>query len=222
MSKMENMPICDLRSFTDLEVIRGIECIRNVALLVMPKDAPDDVLQALYAIPMQNIASTVSLPRGVRLNSVNGVSEISDADLSRTEPTVLIINGIAIIPSLSPDVRATFYVNGLILINEKLRSHPGLEFAMTNGLKVFAPFDKYKIFPHQVEIDRDFLTWLPVDTAIIAGNRILIAKDVTVELLQMKKVTFIAGKPDHLSQTRPGIRKIRLHRRQPDRERRGR
>ncbi len=193
MGKMENMPICDLRDFTDLEVIRGIEIIRNVALLVMPKDAPGEVLQALHAIPMQNVAATVSLPRGARVNSVNGVSEIGDGDLSKTEPMALIVNGIAIIPGLSPDVRATLYVNGLVLINEKLRSHPGLEFAMINGLKIYASFDKYKIFPDRVEVDRDFLTWLPVDTAVIAGNRILVAKDVTVDLLQMKRVSFVAG-----------------------------
>lgn len=193
MSKMENMPVCDLRNHTDIAVIQAIESIQNVAMVILPKEAPADVLQALHSIPMRNVAAVITLDRNGRVQILNGVSAIGNTDLGTEGNSALVINGIAVITDLSPDVRASLYLNGIVLIQEKLRSHPGLHFAMTNGLKVYADFKKYKLFPEEVTLDLDFLTWLDPDTVIVAGNKIKVGDDVTIDLLQEKRLTLVSG-----------------------------
>jgi hypothetical protein len=193
MSKMENMPVCDLRNFSSLAAVKNIEAITNVALVVFPKDASEEILQALQSVPMQNVASTIFLAKNDRIRIVDGISEICDADLSTTEDTALIINGIAVIGNLSPEARGTVYVNGIVVANSRLKSHPNFSFAMTNGIKLYADFDQYKMYPNKIEVDRDFLTWLPAGTAIIAGNKIILKSDVTIELLQEKMTRLVAG-----------------------------
>jgi|LSQX01.3.fsa_nt_gb hypothetical protein len=193
MSKMENMPICDLRNHTDIAVIQAIESIQNVAMVILPKEAPSDVLQALHSIPMRNVAAVITLDRNDRIQIINGLSVIGNADLGTEGNTTLVVNGIAVIADLSPEVRASIYLNGIVLIQEKLRSHPGLNFAMTNGIKVYANFAKYKLFPDEVTLDLDFLTWLDPDTVIAAGNKIIVGNDVTIDLLREKRLTLVSG-----------------------------
>ncbi len=193
MSKMENMPVCDLRNYTDIAVIQAIESIQNVAMVILPKEAPSDVLQALHSIPMRNVAAVISLGRDDRVQLLNGLAAVGDADLGTEGNTALVVNGIVVIADLSPDAHASLYLNGIVLIQEKLRSHPGLRFAMTNGLKVYAPFEKYKLYPQEVTLDRDFLTWLDPDTVIAAGNTIQIGDDVTIDILREKRLTLVSG-----------------------------
>src|SRR5690606_21012127 len=69
----------------------------------------------------------------------------------------------------------------------------GLHFAMSNGIKVYADFKKYKLFPNEVTLDLDFLTWLDPDTVIAAGNKIQIDEDVTIDLLREKRLTLVSG-----------------------------
>ena len=97
MSKMKNIPICDLRNHTDIAVIRDIESIENVAMVILPKDAPTEVLQALHSIPMKNVASVVSLDASDRIQIVNGVSELGNTDLGTDGNTVVVVNGITVV-----------------------------------------------------------------------------------------------------------------------------
>jgi len=193
MSKMKNIPICDLRNHTDIAVIRDIESIENVAMVILPKDAPTEVLQALHSIPMKNVASVVSLDASDRIQIVNGVSELGNTNLGTDGNTVVVVNGITVVNDLPPEARVTLYLNGMALIQDKLRSHPGLTFAMTNGLKVYAAFAGYKLFPQEVTLDRDFLTWLGQDTVIVAGNKLQVGEDVTIDLLREKRLTLVSG-----------------------------
>ncbi|MBP7402317.1 MAG: hypothetical protein KBA30_06850 [Clostridia bacterium] len=193
MKTMKNMPVCDLRSYLTAEAAQDIGEIRNVAVVVLPKDASDEVRQALHSIPMENVASVIELEKDARLRIINGVSEIGESDLGTSETNALIINGVSLFTDITPESRAILFLNGVAIINARLKSHPGLEFALVNGVRLFAEFDAYKWFPDKIEVDRDFLTWLAPGIAVIAGNKIRIAEDVTMDLLQEKKTTFIAG-----------------------------
>ena len=51
MSKYTNMPVCDLRHLNDVNSIRQIEEIRNIALLILPNDASEEVMSALQVSP---------------------------------------------------------------------------------------------------------------------------------------------------------------------------
>jgi len=81
MSKYRNMPACDLRHLNDVNAVRQIEEISNIALLILPKDAPEEVMSAITAIPKSNIASTIYLDKDDNVQVINGMHEATDSDL---------------------------------------------------------------------------------------------------------------------------------------------
>ncbi len=193
MSQMKNLPLCDLRTYHEPESIRAIKSIENVALLIFPQDPPPAVQQALHSIPLQNVAAMITLAPDDRVQVINGIAEITAGDLASDGKTALLINGIAVFADLAPQAKGDIYLNGIAVIQNRLRDHPGLTFAMCNGLKLYADFAASKIHPQIATIDRDYLTWLPPATAIIAGRLLRIQEDVTIDLLREKHVRLLAA-----------------------------
>lgn len=50
-----------------------------------------------------------------------------------------------------------------------------------------------KKYPDEIVIDAEFVSYLNPNTAVVVGNKIILEPDVTVPILQDKKVTLIAG-----------------------------
>ena len=61
MSIIKNLPVCDMRNYTDAAAINEIEMIQNIALLILPTEASPDVMAALAKVEKKNIAVTISL-----------------------------------------------------------------------------------------------------------------------------------------------------------------
>lgn len=193
MSSYENMAVCDLRQLDNVEAIRQIERLENIAVLVLPKSAEPEVQCALTAVPRESIAVTLYLDKEAKINAVNGCAVLSDSDFNSEYESAIIVNGVALIPSLSSESKGTVIANGLIILHESLKQACALTFPMTNGKKAYVDFDDYKIYPNQLELDAKMLSYLRPNTLIAVGNHLIVAEDVTVEELQKSGVILFVG-----------------------------
>jgi len=193
MIKYGNMPVCDLRNLNDVEQIKQIEEICNIALLILPKNSSDEVMSAISAITKSNIASTIYLLKEDDVHILNGCTEITDSDFSEEVNTVVVANGVVIIKSISKETKGLVVANGLIVLHESIKSDCSLTFPMMNGVRTYMDFDHYKIFGDEIEIDSEFLSYIAPKTLVIAGNKIVLGKNITTEILREKQVILLAG-----------------------------
>lgn len=193
MSVYENIATLDLRHLT-AEAAKQIEGISNIALLIKPKDGPAELMEAIAAIPVHNIASTVFLQMDEELTMFNGVSELDDSLFRADGKSFIICNGICIISELSPESRGRILVNGMLLMKKGMQGKEiGVAIEAVNGVRLYLDFEEYKVFQNQLELDAATISYLSPGTALLTGNQINIADDVTVEMLEEKKVTLISG-----------------------------
>lgn len=192
MSRYQDMPVCDLRYLSDVEAIRQIEEISDVATLVLPKDASSEVQSALAAIPKSDIAATLYLNKEDTVHVINGFSILSDNDFAKDGHTVILVNGCACVRDLSEDMRGALVVNGAVVLQESVKKSQ-LSFPLQNGMKLYMDFDDCKVFQNQLELDAAFLSYLPPKTLLFVGNELRIATDVTVEALQKAQVRLVVG-----------------------------
>lgn len=75
MSEIKNMAVCDLRHIHSAQTAKEITAIKNVALLLLPKDAPEDVSDALQAIPKSNVATRLVSSAGLESLDIPHCSE---------------------------------------------------------------------------------------------------------------------------------------------------
>ena len=69
--KYKHMVICDLRHLNNPEVIREIEEIKDIVLLILPKDADDAVKNAFGKVKQKRIASTVYVGKDAEVGTIN-------------------------------------------------------------------------------------------------------------------------------------------------------
>jgi len=193
MSKYRNMPACDLRHLNDVNAVRQIEEISNIALLILPKDAPEEVMSAITAIPKSNIASTIYLDKDDNVQVINGMHEATDSDFASDGKTVMIVNGLMLAKDISRETKGAVAVNGVVILHENLRSGCSLTFPMVNGARLFIDYQDYKAAPNDIEIDSEFISYLAPKTLVMAGSSITVEKDVTPEILREKEVKLFAG-----------------------------
>jgi hypothetical protein len=187
------MPVCDLRHLNDVNSIRQIEEIRNIALLILPNDASEEVMSAIAGIPKSSIASTIPLSKNDNIRVINGVFEASDSDFAGEANTVIVVNGVVLIKDISRETKGDIIANGMVILQESLRGACALNFPMVNGIRTYMDFDAYKVYPDEIEIDSDFISYLAPKTMIKAGHQISVKNDVTAEILKEKDLKLIAG-----------------------------
>lgn len=191
MSIYENMSICDLRCCADLSVIREIELIRNVALLLLPKQVTPEVNCALHAIPKQNIAATMYPDEFQEISQLNGFAELNDASFKEDGNSLYLINGVAVFRMLSPETRGTLFVNGLVLFHESLRGKVGLTFSQMNGLMKYWPFEEVLAYQDDIEFDEATIGYLQPLTVLIVNGDACFANSVSPASLQEKNLRCI-------------------------------
>lgn len=191
--EMKSMPVCDLRAIKTVEAAKAIDSIESVALLILPKDADQELKMALLAIPKKSIATTLWLEEDDRIETQNGLSYVSAGRLSKEHTTVCIINGIAVVDAIPPEIRAELIVNGMTLLHEDNRKESGLNINTINGMSAYADFDQCITAGDSFEVDMEFLKYAKPKTAIIAGDEIKVAEDVTSDMLAEKIAHLVAG-----------------------------
>ena len=193
MSVYREMAVLDLRHITG-EAARRIEKISEVALLILPKDGPDDLLEAVSAIPTEEVANTIFLAQDEELTTVNGMVELEDSLFKPDGKTFLVCNGMCVEGSLSPETRGRLSINGFLLEKKSAASNmAGLRLEVLNGVKLSLDFEEYKLFSDQLELDAAAIRYLSPKTVLVAGNQIVIDRDVTAEMLEEKQVMLVCG-----------------------------
>ena len=191
----ENVPICDLRGVRSVAEAKAIEHICNVAILILPQDAPAEIRTALEAIPMENIATIVRLNSedDVNICTINGSAALQDEDIP-DKPPLYVVNGCISIRSLSPQKSIQMILNGILILHESLQNKAGVQLLVQNGVKEYADFAVHKTYQMDLTVDADFLKYLNPKTILTAGRDMVIAEDVTPEMLSEKITKLIAGR----------------------------
>lgn len=191
--EMKSMAVCDLRAIKTVEAAKAIDLIESVALLILPKDADPELKTALLSIPKKSIATTMWLEENDRIETQNGLSYVSEGRLSKEYTTVCVINGMAVIDAIPPETKVELIINGMTLLHEANRKESGLKINTINGMSVYADFDQCITVGDSFEIDAEFLKYAKPKTAVIAGDEIKVAEDVTSDMLAEKISYLVAG-----------------------------
>lgn len=192
MSKYTDMVVCDLRNIKTVEQAKAIEEISDVVLLLLPKDGDPELLAAIAAIPKSDVVSEIAVSADAEVRMINGIGEINDATAGNGE-SIFVVNGITILSGITKCAKISLIVNGIAFVNDNIADKIELNVISQNGLVFHSRFDDYKLFNNQCELDADFLSFLKPNTALIAGNKIKVMPDVTVDMLRDSNVQFIAG-----------------------------
>ncbi len=142
--KITNQAVCDLRMYNSAKTMEKISKIKNVALLLLPKDMDDETRAAYAAIEKKNVASEIEVDNDHSPLIFNGNTEITDTSLPDGESAV-IINGNARIFRLSPGKTAKVTVNGNLLYD--IRSESQIQIVNVNGNCEGVNFDKLVKIP---------------------------------------------------------------------------
>lgn len=193
MSILKNLPICDLRNYTDIAAINEIEEIKNVALLIMPRDASPEVMAALTRVEKKNIAVTISLTMDQKVNMLNGNVELTDANFSKDGNSVVLANGNVIIRNISPETRGELIVNGKVLFHDSLKGQLGIDLMSVNGQSYYKDFSEYKFFGNDLVANDEFFSYLQPKTALEIGNCLKLEENVRIETLKQQSPIFIVG-----------------------------
>lgn len=191
--EMKSMAVCDLRAIKTVEAAKAIDLIESVALLILPKDADSELKTAILSIPKKSIATTMWLDENDRIETQNGVSHISEGGLSNEYTTLCVINGMAVIDFIPSETKVELIVNGMALLHEANRKESGLKINTINGMSAYADFDQCITTGDSFEIDAEFLKYAKPKTAVIAGDSIKVAEDVTSDMLAEKISHLVAG-----------------------------
>jgi hypothetical protein len=194
MSVYENMPICDLRNINNVSDLKEIEKIKNVAILITPKDSSNEIMGAIASIAKENVAMTFSLSNDAVVSMINGISDLQDSDFCTDRETVIFANGVIIIKTLSADVKGSIIANGTVLLHESLKEFCNISFISINGMKAYADFDDYKAYAREVVIDAEYISYLNPKTAVVAARSIRMKNDITVDMLKEKLIKLVAGR----------------------------
>lgn len=186
-----NIPACDLRNINSVELAKNIQKIENTAAVIFPNDVGNDVKDAMASIKCENVASIIFADKSDDVIIINGVAEISNYNLN--DNSIIICNGVMIVDKLSCEIKGRVYLNGLAPVNELSRDKCELSFCMVNGMVKNFNFDDYKVYQDILKLNCDTLKYLNDKTLLIAGNTIEICDDVTVEMLENKKIILFAG-----------------------------
>ncbi len=181
----KNIPILDLCGHT-AESLKKIRRIKNVALLIIPKERNDEWTEAYADIGTENIAQIIELGRGQKYRTINGAVTLTDADVADGE--FFIVNGLCILET--KEKAPELYINGTLI----KRKNAPCKLASLNGRPAEIDDDAVlKLYPVEAVIDKDTVKNLPEKTAIAAGVEIKLKNDITEEELSAKKIKFYAG-----------------------------
>lgn len=135
--KYKHMVICDLRHLNNAEVIREIEEIKDIVLLILPKDADDSVKNAFGKVKQKRIVSTVYVSKDADVGTVNGTAIINPP----SQEKIYIINGKAYVAPLNGK-KIKVVVNGEMIASEQDLKEGNIETISVNGKIRYDDYDR--------------------------------------------------------------------------------
>lgn len=182
---IKNVAILDLTWAKSSEDLSGIPEISNVALVIVPAN----LAEAVYRIPMKNIADIVVLPEGVQPSVMTGQVKMSGESLAAGSPEILlIVTGQFIITTKVQEIGyKEVWVTGQIFVPHGSEDAISKKFTKLTGQVLYYPEGTRMVMMGNETWDRAFIELLPEQTpyTIMMGN-VVIEDDVTIELLKSK------------------------------------
>ena len=192
MSILQDLPVCDLRYLTDPAAARQIEEITDVGVLILPKDADPAVAAALAAIPKSDIGTTLYIGVDEDGQVINGMVELNERTMRPDCKATYIVNGIVIVSNPPETAQIKLHLNGVLILKEPVRN-AAVSIQTLNGMQKALAFDECKVFPNQVCLDAEALSYFPPHTLLVVGNQLELSEDVTPQLLQEKQLLILVG-----------------------------
>lgn len=185
--KIKNMAVLDLTGYTP-QALRNIKSISCVAT-VLVADGDAEYKEALSEIEFDAVASTIAIPRGAEIATVNGSARLTDDTVKKD--AIYMVNGFAFVYDLSADKNISLITNGTALIQKGSK----VNILHTNGEVITADFDtvKMKFIENKLYIDANFVKECETGTVAAADNKIYIDDNVTADMLREKEMSFISG-----------------------------
>lgn len=212
MAQYCDMACLDLRKMADIQLIKGIEQISDVGLVIFPSDADDETMAAISAIPINDVGQVLYLKKNELVQICNGFHVFegnSYGACAEDETRVVIINGFALFLDGPDEGTVTVNVNGACIMREGGRNLDRIRFSMVNGLNCKKSFSDYVIFQDKMTLDADMLEYLEPKTAILCGNKLTIAEDVTLQALKEKEPIIIVGNKIYCPKSLSGYLKVK-------------
>lgn len=135
--KYKHMVVCDLRHLNNAEVIREIEEIKDIVLLILPKDADDAVKNAFGKVKQKRIVSTVYVGKDAEVGTINGEAIINPS----VREKIYIVNGKAYVAPLAGK-KIKVIVNGEMIASEKDLEEGNIEIISVNGNARYDDYDR--------------------------------------------------------------------------------
>ena len=189
MTKIINQALADLTQY-DAKALSKIKSITNVAILMIPADAPSEYYEALTDIKMTNVASTIKIPGKAVPLHINGTTVISSLDIP--DNAVVIANGIIVLKGFDGYTgNSGFYVSGILVKSKNCAA----KIHSCNGLTMTVPDDDFEcsVWGDSVTVDEDMLRHLKDKTLIICGNKLFLDENVSEQLIEEKDIRFLSG-----------------------------
>lgn len=177
----------DLRNYS-AAALGMIKTIRAVGMVILPKDASEEFMEAYGRITLRSVGNVFTLDKETVICELNGFSVLTEETANSN--SIYIVNGFAFVHSLSPDVCPQLIVNGFLLKDKS----SSVNLLSINGRVVERhDLSKIKIMPSNVKLDASLLDNLEKDCVLLASNNINIDDYISEDMLKEKNIQFIAG-----------------------------
>lgn len=185
--RIRNQGMLDIHNYTP-QALREIKSITNVGMLTVA-DGNEEYINALAEIDLKNIGTTVTVPYGSDVYTINGSAVLTNETVK--PDTVYLVNGISFVYDLSKEMNISLCTNGTVI----LQKESNVNVLFTNGEIAVVEFDsrKLKFFENKVTVDANFVKEAEEGAVIAADNKIVIENDVTADMLREKNIYFISG-----------------------------
>ncbi|HWC42645.1 MAG TPA: hypothetical protein VHK02_11725 [Actinomycetota bacterium] len=175
---IRDVAMLDLTPLTSAEDLAGITRLEDVAIVL----APQSLMSAVVAIPMDDVAMVVPVPDGVGVHNHTGALVMGGEALAspEAENAVLVVTGTLVLTSPVPKVAyRQVIVIGLVLAPHGSESALGAGLTRVTGSVDYYPSaepQEVKVSTGQLRADGEFLanpTGGPDDILVVAGQLIV-------------------------------------------------
>jgi hypothetical protein len=175
---IRDVAMLDLTPLTSAEDLAGITRLEDVAIVL----APESLMPAVVAIPMDDVAMVVPVPDGVRVHNHTGALVMGGEALAgpEAENAILVVTGTLVLTSPVPKVAyQQVIVIGLVLAPYGSESALGAGLTRVTGSVDFYPSaerQEVKVSTGQLRADGELLanpTGGPDDILVVAGQLIV-------------------------------------------------
>jgi hypothetical protein len=182
---IKDVAMLDLTPLTSADDLAGIARLEDVAIVL----APEPLMPAVVAIPMDDVAMIVPVPDGVRVHNHTGALVMGGEALAgpEAEDAVLVVTGTLVLTSPVPKVAyRQVIVMGLVLAPYGSEAALGAGLTRVTGSVDFYHFaegQEVKVSTGQLRADGAFLANAaggPDDILVVAGQLVVTGPVTTV------------------------------------------